>query len=74
MSERHYRLLRYLWLGVFYAMVGVELVLASLGWQRHATTLTWLGLSILVTVGATWPILFQPQLPGKRSRPAGRRP
>ena len=74
MSERHYLLLRYLWLGVFYAMVGVQIVLAGLGWQRHAAVLTWLGIAIFVAVGATWPLLFQVRFPGRRSRPAGRRP
>jgi hypothetical protein len=68
MSERHYRLLRNLWLGVFYVMVGAQLALLCLDWQRHATAITWLGMSIPVVVGSTWPLLFQPSLRSRRSR------
>ena len=69
MSERHYRVLRNLWLGVFYVMVGAQLALLCLGWQRHASALTWLGMSILVTVSSTWPLLFQYPATSRSPRP-----
>lgn len=69
MSERHYRVLRCLWLAVFYGMIAAQLALVGLGWERHALAIMWLGVAILVAVGSTWPLLFQPSLLKRRTRP-----
>lgn len=68
LTERHYRLLRGLWLAVFYAVVGVMLVLAALDWRRHAVVIAGLGLVLCNSVGALWLLLFPTSYWSKRSR------